>query len=75
MGNFNLGCISQIKSTSKHFIKMTLFIIYATLRKHHSLIFKNTVVIVFFFFFFAVALEVGAGEDVNGAKAIPWPCF
>lgn len=54
---------------------MTLFIIYATLRKHHSLIFKNTVVIVFFFFFFAVALEVGAGEDVNGAKAIPWPCF
>ena len=53
---------------------MTLFIIYATLRKHHSLIFKNTVVIGFFFFF-AVALEVGAGEDVNGAKAIPWPCF
>ena len=37
------------------------------------LIFKNTVVIVFFFF--AVALEVGAGEDVNGAKAIPWHCF
>ena len=52
---------------------MTLFIIYATLRKHHVLIFKNTVVIVFFFF--AVALEVGAGEDVNGAKAIPWHCF
>ena len=36
---------------------------------------RTLLLLFFFFFFFAVALEVGAGEDVNGAKAIPWHCF